>query len=114
CRRIHTQPFEPPFRACPFQHGYPAGDTAQRLFDVQTLNRAIDIYLTQLMPMSERASREGLEKFGAKKPTHLVIFENLMDAKTVLLTANTETVYGMSHLDLKKDGPSRLRRRCSA
>ena len=29
-----------------------------------------------------------------------------MDAKTVLLTANTETVYALSHLDLKADGPT--------
>ena len=35
-----------------------------------------------------------------------MIWEDLMDAKTVLLTANTETVYGMAHLDLKTDGPT--------
>ena len=29
-----------------------------------------------------------------------------MDAQTVLLTANTETVYALSHLDLKTDGPT--------
>src|SRR5262245_20545054 len=29
-----------------------------------------------------------------------------MDAGTVLLTANTETVYAMAHLDLKTDGPT--------
>ena len=35
-----------------------------------------------------------------------MIWEDLMDARTVLLTANTETVYGMAHLDLKTDGPT--------
>jgi hypothetical protein len=89
-----------------FKNGYPVGDTAQRLFDVQTLNRAIDLYLTQLTPVSERARREGVEKFGAKKPNQLVIWENLMDAQTVLLTANAETVYAMGQLDLKNDGPT--------
>ena len=29
-----------------------------------------------------------------------------MDAETVLLTANTETVYALGHLDLKTDGPT--------
>jgi hypothetical protein len=58
------------------------------------------------MPVSERALREGFEAFGAKKPTQLVIWENLMDAQTVLLTANAETVYAMSHLNLKEDGPT--------
>ena len=58
------------------------------------------------MPVSEIGLREGLRAFGAKKPNQVVIWENLMDAKTVLLTANTETVYALSHLDLKTDGPT--------
>ena len=32
------------------------------------------------MPVSEIALREGLRAFGAKKPTQVVIWENLMDA----------------------------------
>ena len=103
---INTETLKTRFGDFQFQNGYPVGDTAQRLFDVQTLNRGIDVYLTQLMPVSERALREGLEVFGAKKPTQLVIWENLMDAQTVLLTANAETVYAMSHLNLKDDGPT--------
>ncbi len=84
-----------------FKNGYPAGDTAQRLRDLQTLNRATEVYLTQLMPVSEIALREGLRAFGAAKPTQVVIWETLMDAKTILLTANTETVYAISHLALR-------------
>ena len=85
-----------------FKNGYPAGDTAQRLRDLQTLNRATEVYLTQLMPVSEIALREGLRAFGATKPTQVVIWESLMDAKTILLTANTETVYAISHLALRQ------------
>jgi hypothetical protein len=58
------------------------------------------------LPVSEIALREGLRTFGSKKPTQVVIWEDLMDAKTVLLTANTETVYAVGHLDLKTDGPT--------
>ena len=47
-----------------FKNGYPAGDTAQRLRDLQTLNRATEVYLTQLMPVSEIALREGLRVMG--------------------------------------------------
>ena len=89
-----------------FKNGYPVGDTAERLLELQKLNRAIEVYLTQMMPVSEIALREGMRAFGAKKPTQVVIWEKLMDAQTVLLTANTETVYAMSHLDLKTDGPT--------
>ncbi|MEK1888825.1 MAG: DUF1254 domain-containing protein [Phyllobacterium sp.] len=89
-----------------FKGGYPVGDAAERLLDLRKLNQAIEVYLTQLMPVSEIGLREGLRAFGAKKPAQVVIWENLMDAKTVLLTANTETVYALSHLDLKTDGPT--------
>ena len=88
-------------RSCDFEfkNGYPVGDTAQRLLNLQKFNRAVEVYLTQLMPVSEIALREGMRAFGSKKPAQVVIWENLMDAQTVL-TANTETVYAMSHLDL--------------
>ena len=89
-----------------FEGGYPAGDTADRLFEIQTLSRAIEVYQNQLMRVSEAALDEGLRAFGATKPTQVVIWENLMDAATVLLTANTETVYAIAHLDLKADGPT--------
>ena len=89
-----------------FKNGYPVGDTAERLLDLQKLNRAVEVYTTQMMPVSEIALREGMRAFGARKPQQVVIWEDLMDAKTVLLTANTETVYAMAHLDLKTDGPT--------
>ncbi len=88
-----------------FGNGYPEGDAARRLLELQTLNRATEVYLTQLMPVSEMALREGLRAFGASKPTQVVLWEQLMGAQTVLLTANTETVYGISHLALK-EGPT--------
>ncbi len=89
-----------------FKDGYPAGDTAERLFELQKLNRAVEVYTTQLMRVGEIALREGLRAFGASRPNQVVVWENLMDASTVLLTANTETVYAIFHLNLKADGPT--------
>lgn len=89
-----------------FKNGYPVGDTTARLFELQKLNRAVEVYTTQLMRVSEMAVREGTRAFGATTPQHVIIWEHLMDAKTVLLTANTETVYAMAHLDMKIDGPT--------
>ena len=57
-----------------FKNGYPVGDTAQRLLDLQKFNRAVEVYLTQVMPVSEIALREGMRAFGSKKPTQV---ENL-------------------------------------
>jgi hypothetical protein len=103
---LNTEMLKTRFGEFAFKGGYPAGDTADRLFEAQKLNRAIEVYLTNLMAVSEIASREGIRAFGATTPQHVVIWEDLMDAGTVLLTANTETVYAMAHLDLKKDGPT--------
>ena len=103
---LGTETLKTRFGDFEFKDGYPVGDTTERLLELQKLNRAVEVYLTQMMPVSEIALREGMRAFGSKKPTQVVIWENLMDARTVLLTANAETVYAMSHLDLKTDGPT--------
>ena len=47
-----------------FVNGYPTGDTAERLRDLQLFNRATEVYLTQLMPVSEMALRQGCAPSG--------------------------------------------------
>src|SRR5262245_23208815 len=103
---INSETLKTRFGEFEFRDGYPVGDAAERLFEVQKLNRAIEVYVTQMMPVSEIAVRQGMRAFGQKTPQQLVIWEDLMDAGTVLLTANTETVYAIAHLDLKVDGPT--------
>lgn len=89
-----------------FAGGYPVGDAGPRLLRQLKFNRAIEVYLTNMMAVSQIAVREGLRAFGAATPQHLVVWEQLMDANTVLLTANTETVYAIAFLDLNADGPT--------
>ena len=47
-----------------------------------------------------------MRAFGAVTPQQVVIWENLMDARTLLLTGNAETVYAVTHLNLQSDGPT--------
>jgi hypothetical protein len=101
-----TETLKTRFGEFAFKDGYPAGDTAERLFELQKLNRAVEVYTTQLMRVGEMALREGLRAFGVSRPSQVVVWENLMDASTILLTANTETVYAIFHLALKTDGPT--------
>jgi hypothetical protein len=103
---LGTETLKTRFGDFQFKDGYPVGDAAERLLDLQKLNRAVEVYTTQLMPVSEIGLREGLRAFGARTPQQVVIWEQLMDARTVLLTANTETVYALAHLNLKTDGPT--------
>ncbi len=89
-----------------FKNGYPAGDSAERLRDLRMLNRGTEVYLAQMMRVSATAWREGMRAFGAVTPQHVVIWENLMDARTLMLTCNAETVYAATFLDLHGDGPT--------
>ncbi|MEI9991702.1 MAG: DUF1254 domain-containing protein [Rhizomicrobium sp.] len=88
-----------------FRNGYPTREAADALLDQLTFNRAIEVYLTQIPGVSIMAEHRGLEAFGAKRSHQMIIWETLMDAQTILLTANTETVYAIGHLRLKDDGP---------
>jgi len=88
-----------------FRNGYPVGNTAQQLLDIELRNRAIEVYLTNMMAVSQRASDQALRDAGITKPNQVIIWEQLMDSKTVLLTANTETVYAIGGLNLGADGP---------
>src|SRR5262245_56390715 len=83
---LGTETLKTPYGNFAFKGGYPAGDTTERLLALQKLNRAIDVYLTQMMPVSEIAVREGMRAFGLTKSSQVVIWEQLMGPQTVLLT----------------------------
>ena len=101
---IGTETVKTRFGDFEFKNGYPTPAAAEALLDQLKYNRAIDVYLTELPAVAIIESRRGIRDFGAKRSNQVVIWESLMDAKTLVLTANTETVYGMGFLDLKSDG----------
>jgi hypothetical protein len=103
---INTGTVKTRFGDFTFKGGYPTGDTMTRLFELQKVYRAVEVYLTNIMEVGETAVHEGLHAFGATRPNQVVIWEQLMGPETVLLTANTETVYAIGQLDLKSDGPT--------
>jgi hypothetical protein len=51
--------------------------------------------------------RKGLRDFGVDASNKLVIFESLIDARSLFSTVNTETVYGLCFLDLPCRGARR-------
>jgi hypothetical protein len=88
-----------------FRNGYPEGDTTMRLREALHFHRAVEIYLAQMHGVSWYHVWSGVAEWGAATPNQVVLWENLMDAETLLLTGNCETVYGLCALDLKRDGP---------
>jgi hypothetical protein len=88
-----------------FKNSYPAGDSAQRLRDTLAFNRAVEAYLVQLPGVSWYRVWKGTAEASTGAANQMVIWETLMDSQTILLTGNTETVYGLCPIDLKRDGP---------
>ena len=86
-----------------FFDGYPDAKTVAAAYDNLDFQRGVRAFLDGLPIASLYAMREGLQEEGAVNGT-VGIFEQLMDARTLFLTANTESVYAMTWLDLK-DGP---------
>lgn len=86
-----------------FRDGVPTEETAQRVYDMLDFTRALDVYNNSFRGASALAIVKGFEGIGAK-PGDVVIFSELMDANSLFLTANADTVYYLTGLDLSQ-GP---------
>jgi len=86
-----------------FFDGFPDDATVQKVYDNLDFQRGVQAFLTGVPGASQVAIRHGIRSFGPDNQT-VILFENLMDSKSLFLTANTESVYAWSWLNLK-DGP---------
>ena len=90
-----------------FAGGFPTEATLQRVYDQLDFQRACQVFLRHLLGASMYAFREGLRRdLGATTAQDFVHLR--LDARGLLLTGNSETVYGTTFLDLKADGPTVL------
>jgi hypothetical protein len=85
-----------------FKDGVPSAETAERIFDTLAFTRALDVYNNSFRGASAYALRKAFEEVAG--PNGVVIFSELMDAASLFLTANADTVYYLSAIDLS-DGP---------
>ncbi|SIT55487.1 conserved exported hypothetical protein [Mesorhizobium prunaredense] len=94
---------ETPLGALDFKDGVPSEATAQKLYDNLDFTYAYRAFMDNLRGVSIQGFRKGLESVGVKD-NEVIVFEELMDAKSLFLTANADTIYVMGTLDLSK-GP---------
>ena len=87
-----------------FFDGFPDDATVAKVYDNLDFERGVQAFLTAMPGASVYALREGFRSQGATNNQTVLIFENLMDSKSLFLTPNTETVYNLMWLDLH-DGP---------
>jgi hypothetical protein len=86
-----------------FFDGLPDKLTVEKVYDNLDFMRGVDVFLNTTAATSALANIEGLKSVGCNNQT-VVIHENRVDAKTLLLTPNTQTATLWSFIDLK-DGP---------
>lgn len=86
-----------------FFDGFPDKASVEKLYDNLDFQRAVQSYLLALPPVSQAANRNPIRELGPVNAT-VPSFEQLMDSRSVFLTANTNTVYSWAWIDLRK-GP---------
>jgi len=83
-----------------FFDGFPDAVTTERLYDNLDFQRAVQSYLLALAPVNMVGLREGLVKLGPPNVT-IPTFEELMDSRSLFLTANANTAYTWIWIDLR-------------
>ncbi len=86
-----------------FFDGMPSEPTVQKTYDFLDLSRGVEAFLNGIPATSIYAFLEGLKDAGLK-PGDLGITEGLLDARGLLLTAQSTTPYALAEIDLK-NGP---------
>ena len=89
--------------ALTFTDGFPDDATVEKVFDNLDFQRAVQAFLTAMPAASIRAQRRAFLEFGPANQT-VLIFETLMDSRSLFLTANTESVYILAWIELS-EGP---------
>jgi hypothetical protein len=87
-----------------FFDGLPDQGTVQKVYDNLDFARGIEAFLSGIPAASLYAACEGLSDAGVKRNSGIGIFQDLMDARSLFLTANSTTIYVLQCLDLN-DGP---------
>ncbi|GAB5374464.1 MAG: DUF1254 domain-containing protein [Acuticoccus sp.] len=86
-----------------FKDGIPSEETAQTAYDTVLFSRALAAFNNSFRGASALAIVKGFEALGGKGGD-VFIFSELMDSNSLFLTANADTVYFLTYLDLS-DGP---------
>ena len=89
-----------------FFDGAPLPKTAETVYDYLDRMRGVDAFLKGMPAASLLMLMKGIESIGADAAHKVVIFDKLMDAKSIYLTANPSTMYVLPNIDLKRDGPT--------
>ena len=86
-----------------FKDGMPSKDTLAKVYDNVDFTHAYEAFVNTMQGVNAEAIKKGFADIGVKD-NEILVFSELMDAKSLFLTANADTVYFVGGLDLSK-GP---------
>ena len=86
-----------------YKDGAPTPETAKKVQEFLTFTNGLNVYNNSFRGASAYAIQQGFQSIGAQD-NDVVIFSELMDSNSLFLTANADTVYYLSVIDLTK-GP---------
>jgi hypothetical protein len=86
-----------------FKSGVPSAETLDKVYDNLDFTYAFRAFMDNMRGVSIHALRKGMMSVGMKD-NEVLVFSELMDANSLFLTANADTIYVMGSLDLAK-GP---------
>ena len=91
-----------------FIDGVPASCATLRLPHMTSWTRPVrrEAFLKGMPAASIAALIEGSHSLGAVEVNQALIFDGLMNARSLFLTGNSSTIYVSADLDLKRDGPT--------
>ena len=93
-------------RGLPFPENYPTKETTDRLYDEMLFHRATQVVIWSLPAMALWAMKKGSEAQFGEGSNVFPIWKDRLSAETIVSTPNSDVIYGMGYLDLKKDGPT--------
>src|SRR5512132_1456824 len=86
-----------------FDDGAPSEETAELLYDHLDFLHGVEAFIEAFPGASLAALRHGFQSIGVEDNS-VLLFSDLMDSASLFLTANCDTVYFLSFIDLS-DGP---------
>jgi hypothetical protein len=87
-----------------FKDGAPSKETVAKVYDYLDLMHGVEAFVNAYQGASVAALAKGFEEVGVPMNTTALIWSDLMDAKSLMLTAQADTVYWWMNLDLSQ-GP---------
>ena len=91
-----------------FLDGAPYPETAAKVYEYLDTMRGVDAFLKGMPGASVQGLMKGARSRGAVECHQVLLFDKLMDSKSLYLTGNTSTMYVLPNLDLERDGPTVL------